>query len=101
MVLPITTDDYTKYPKLKEEMWEFNEKVKEHIGVFDDQLILQTEDDKPEEALVVPVPEGGLPADDDGFEELETGQEFDPLVRVKVILPHKGGDMMAKVVGRK
>ncbi len=101
MVLPITTDDYTKYPKLKEEMWEFNEKVKEHIGVFDDQLILQTEDDEPEEALVVPVPEGGLPADDDGFEELETGQEFDPLVRVKVILPHKGGDMMAKVVGRK
>jgi len=99
-VRPITTDDYTKYPELKEEMWEFNEKVKEHIGSFDDQLILQTEADEPEEALVVPLPEGGLPVEED-FNEPESGRGFDPLVRAEVILPHRGGDMMAKVIGRK
>jgi len=101
-VWPITADDYSKYPELKEEMREYNEAVKESIGAFDDRLILQTEADEPEEVLVVPVPEGGLPDDqDEGFNEPETGQGFDPLVRAEVILPHKGGDMMAKVVGWK
>ena len=81
-------------------MREFNEKVKKHIGSFDDQLILQTEADEPEEALVVPLPEGGLPVEED-FNEPESGRGFDPLVRAEVILPHRGGDMMAKVIGRK
>jgi len=100
-VRPITTDDYIKYPELREEMREFNTQVKEKIGNFDDSLILQSEVDEPEEALVVPLPDGELPVEEDGYDEPETGRGFDPLVRAEVILPHKGGDMMAKVVGRK
>jgi len=79
----------------------YHDAIKVSIGNFDDQLILQMEVDELEEVLVVPVPEGGLPTNDEGFDEPETGRGFDPLVRAEVILPHKGGDMMAKVVGRK
>ena len=88
-------------PELCEEMREFNTQIKEKIGNFDDSLILQSEVDEPEEALVVPLPDGELPVDEDGYDEPETGRGFDPLVQAEVILPHKGGDMMAKVVGRK
>jgi len=63
--------------------------------------VLQSEADEPEEALFVPVADGKLPTDD-GFEEDEVeGKDFDPLIRAEVILPHKEGDMMAKVLGRK
>jgi len=100
IVWPITVDGYSKYPKLKEEMWEYNKAVKESIGAFDDWLILQTEVDELEKVLVVPVPEGGMPNEQDkGFNEPETGQGFDLLIQAEVILPPKGGDMMAKVVG--
>jgi len=65
---PVTINNYAKYPELKEEMKSFNEKVKEVIGIFDGSLVLQSEADEPEEALFVPVPEGGLPQDED-FDE--------------------------------
>jgi hypothetical protein len=39
-VRPITSDDYSQYPTLKDEMKDFDLKVKEHIGVFDADLIL-------------------------------------------------------------
>jgi hypothetical protein len=48
----ITADDYVKYPTLKDEMKEFNDKVKEHVSTFDGGLILQTEEDDPEEDVL-------------------------------------------------
>jgi len=99
MVWPVTIDNYAKYPKLKDEMKSFNDKVKETVGVFDGLLVLQSEADEPEEALFVPVPEGGLPQDED-LDDVD-GRDFDPLICAEVILPHKGGDMMAKVIGCK
>ncbi len=69
--------------------------------MFNDQLILQTEVNEPKEAMVISLSNQELPADKDGFHEPETGREFDPLVRAEVILPHKDGDMMAKVIGQK
>jgi len=97
---PVTIDDYAKYPELKEEMKSFNEQVKEVIGVFDGSLVLQSEADKPEEALFIPVPEGGLPQDEDLDVHVD-GQDFDPLICAEVILQHKGSDMMAKICGQK
>jgi len=83
-------------------MQEYNKAVKESIGAFKNWLILQMEVDELEEVLVVPVLEGGMPNNQDkGFNDPKTGQGFDPLVQAKVILPHKGGDMMAKVVSWK
>jgi hypothetical protein len=35
VVRPITSDDYSQYPTLKDKMKDFDLKVKEHIGVFD------------------------------------------------------------------
>jgi hypothetical protein len=99
---PITLDDYNKYPELKQEMKDFNEQVKSHIGIFDDSLILQSEADDPEEALFVPVPNGGGLPEGEGFEEeAEDGRGFDPLISAQLVLPHKEGDMMAKVIKRK
>ncbi len=49
---PVTIDDYAKYTELKEEMKSFNEKVKEVIGIFDGSLVLQSEADEPEVALL-------------------------------------------------
>jgi len=69
--------------------------------VFDNQLILQTEVNKLEEAMVIPLPDGELPADKDGFDELETSRGFDPLIRTEVILPHRDGDMIARIIGCK
>jgi len=89
----------TGVTELKDEMKSFNEKVKETIGVFDGLLVLQSEANEPEEALFVPVLEGGLPQDED-LDNVD-GHNFDPLIRAEVILPHKGGDMMAKVIGCK
>jgi len=100
-VHPVTIDNYAKYPELKDEMKQFNEHVKEVISVFDGSLVLQSEANEPEEALFVLVTDGTLPTDD-GFEEDEVeGKDFDPLIHAEVILLHKGGDMMAKVLGRK
>jgi len=96
----VTNDDYAKYAELKEEMKSFNEHVKEAIGIFDGSLVLQSEDDEPEEALFIPVPEGGLPPDEDLDDHVD-GRDFDPLIRAEVILPHKDSDMMAKVLGQK
>ncbi len=48
--------------------------------------------------MVIPLPEGELPADNDGINAPETGRGFDPLIRAEVILPHKAGEMMAKVI---
>jgi hypothetical protein len=45
-VRPITSDDYSPYPTLKEEMKDFDFKAKENIGVFDADLILQTKADE-------------------------------------------------------
>jgi len=97
-VQPVTIDDYAKYPKLKEEMRSFNEQVKEVIGIFDGSLVLQSEADEPEEALFILVPEGGL---DEDLDDHVDGQDFDPLNCAEVILPHKGSDIMAKVLGWK
>jgi len=96
-VRPVTIVDYAKYPELKEEMKSFNEHVKEVIGIFDGSLVLQSEADEPEEVLFVPVPEGCLPLDEDLDDHVD-GQDFDPLIRAEVILLHKDGDMMAKVL---
>jgi len=96
----VTINDYAKYLELKEEMKSFNEHVKEVIGVFDGSLVLQSEADEPEEALFVPVLEGGLPPDEDLDDHVD-GRDFDPLIRAEVILLHKGSDMMAKVLGQK
>ena len=99
MVWPVTIDNYAKYPKLKDEMKSFNDKVKETVRVFDGSLVLLLEADEPKEAHFVPVPEGGLPQDED-LDDVD-GRDFDPLICAEVILPHKGGDMMAKVIGCK
>jgi hypothetical protein len=66
-------------------------------------LILQTEADNPEEVLFEPPGDGGTPNQDDKLDEEDDpdAQGFDPLIRAQVILAHKGGDMMATVVGRK
>jgi len=97
-VHPVTIDNYAKDPELKDEMKQFNERVREVIGVFDGSLVLQSEADEPEEALFVLVNNGTLPTDD-GFEEDKVkGKDFDPLIEAKVILLHKGGNMMAKVL---
>jgi len=100
-VHPVTIDDYAKYPELKDEMKQFNEHVKEVIDVFDGSLVLQSEANEPEEALFVLVTGGTLPTDD-GFEEDKVEvKDFDPLICAEVILLHKGGNMMAKVLGQK
>ena len=101
-VRPIRPDDYEKYPTLKEDLKEFDRQVKEHVGTFDSNLILQTEADDPEEAVFSPPAESDttFPNDEADFEDPDT-PGFDPLVRAQVILPHKGGDMMATVMGRK
>jgi len=89
MVHPVTIDNYAKYPELKVEMKQFNEHVKEVIGVFNGSLVLQSEVNEPEEALFVLVTDGTLPTDD-GFEEDEVeGKDFDPLIHAEVILLHK------------
>ncbi len=88
MIMPST-------PNLKS----INDKVKEVIGVFDGSLVLQLEADEPEEAHFVPVPEGSLPQDDD-LDDVD-GCEFDTLICAKLILLHKDGDMMARVIGHK
>jgi hypothetical protein len=80
----------------------FNDKVKEHIGEFDSTTILQTEPEEPEETLFVSLPDGsGPPVDEEEDGEDTESPFFDPLVRAEVILPHKDGNMMAKVVGCK
>jgi len=57
-------------------MQEFNTQVKDKVGNFDDSLILQSEVDEPEEALVVPLPNGELPINEDGYDEPESGRGF-------------------------
>jgi hypothetical protein len=97
---PNTADDYLKYPTLKEEMVQFNEKVKVHVGVFNGDTILQTEPDNPEESHIVTNGEADLPDEEDA-EDNPDGRGFDPMIRAEVILPHKEGDMVAVVQGRK
>ena len=105
-VRPITPEDYQKYPELKDEMQAFDTQVKEFVGTFDEDKILQTEADDPEEDSFVP--EAAANVNGDGPTASEAADEddtnapgFDPLVNAQVILPHKGSDMMAKVLGRK
>jgi hypothetical protein len=101
-VRPITPDDYVKYPILKDELKEFNDKVQEHIGAFDGNCILQTEEDEPEEDIFEPMDDGNVSVHDDKLDMEDPDMPgFDPLVKAQVILPHKGGDMMATVVGQK
>jgi len=100
-VHPVTIKDYAKYPKLKDEMKQFNECFKEVIGVFDGSLVLQSEVNEPEEALFVLVTNDTIPTAD-GFEDDKVeGKDFDPLIHTEVILLHKGGNMMAEVLGWK
>jgi hypothetical protein len=85
-------------------MKEFNKKVKEHVGAFDGNLILQTEEDDPEKEVFDPTPVDGsvpIPDDDNDVEDPADTPGFDPLVRAQVILTHKERDMMATVLGRK
>jgi hypothetical protein len=84
-------------------MKEFNKKVKEHVGAFDGNLILQTEEDNPEEEVFDPTSVDGLvpiPYDDNNMEDPDT-PGFDPLVKAQVVLTHKEGDMMATVLSCK
>jgi len=76
--------------------------VREVIGVFDGSLVMQVEDDEPEEALFIPVSDDGLPMDD-GFEEDKVEKnDFNPIIQAaERILLHKGSDMMAKVLDHK
>jgi hypothetical protein len=102
MVRLITPDDYVNYPTLKDEFKEFNDKVQEHIGAFDGNRILQTEEDEPEEDIFEPMQDGNVSIHNDELDmEDPNTPGFDPLVKAQVILPHKGGDMMATVVGQK
>jgi len=41
MIHPVTIKDYAKYPELKDEIKQFNEYVKEVVGVFDGSIVLQ------------------------------------------------------------
>ncbi len=87
MIHPVTIKDYAKYPELKDEIKQFNEYVKEVVGVFDGSIVLQLQAGKPEEALFVLVSNGGLPMDD-GFEEDEVEKnDFDPLIQVEITHP--------------
>jgi hypothetical protein len=99
----ITSDDYSQYPTLKDKMKDFDLKVKEHIGVFNADLILQTKADDPEDVLFEPPGDGGTPNQDDELDEEDYPDAcgFDPLIQAQVILAHKGRDMMATVVGQK
>jgi hypothetical protein len=83
-------------------MKDFDLKVKEHIGVFNADLILQTKADNPEEMLIEPPGDGGTPNEDNELDEEDDpdARGFNPLIQALVILTHKGGDMMATVVGR-
>jgi hypothetical protein len=101
-IWPITPNDYVNYPTLKDELKEFNDKVQEHIGAFDGNRILQTEEDEPEEDILERMQDGNVCVHDDelNMEDPDT-LGFDPLVKAQVILPHIGGDNMATVVGQK
>jgi hypothetical protein len=61
---PIRADDYTKYPTLKDKMKEFNERVKEHVGALNKNLILQTEEDDPKEDVFEPTADCEMPISD-------------------------------------
>jgi len=76
------------------------DEILQFIGIFDGSLVLQSKADEPKESLLVLVPEGGLPPDEDLDDHVD-GQDFDPLICAEVMLPHKGGDMMVKVLGWK
>jgi len=99
-VRPIVDDDYLKYPMLRDEMKEFETRIKEHVGVHDNDAILQSEVDEPEEEIFEATPDGILPTDED-LEEDPNGPSFDPLIKAQVVLPHKEGDMIAVVIKRK
>jgi hypothetical protein len=102
MVRPITPNDYVNYPTLKDKLKEFNDKVQEHISAFNGNHILQTEEDEPEEDIFEPMQDGNVSVHDNELDmEDPNTLGFDPLVKAQFILPHKGGDMMATVVGRK
>jgi hypothetical protein len=68
-VRPIVADDFLKHPTLKEEMVQFDNQVKEHVGSFDNELIRQTEPDDPEETTYVADGQGNLPTDEDMVED--------------------------------
>jgi hypothetical protein len=102
-VQPIPSDDYSQNPTIKDEMKDLDFKVKEQIGIFDADLILQTEADNPEEVLFKPPGDGDMPNQDNELDEEDDpdARGFNPLIRAQVILTHKGGDMTSTVVGWK
>jgi hypothetical protein len=59
----IVDDDYLKYPTLRDEMREFEARKKEHVGVHDNDAILQSEVDEPEEEIFEATPDGILPTE--------------------------------------
>jgi hypothetical protein len=63
-------------------MKDFDLKVKEHIGVFNADLILQTKVDDPEEVLFEPPGDGGTPNKDDELDEEDDpdARSFNPLI---------------------
>ena len=79
-------------------MKEFETRIKEYVGVHDNDAILQSEVDEPEEEIFEATPDGILPTDED-LEEDPNGPSFDPLIvsKAQVVLPHKEGDMMIAV----
>jgi hypothetical protein len=81
-VQPITSDNYSQYPTIKDKMKDFDFKVKEHIGIFDADLILQTEADDPEEVLFKPLGDGDTPKQDNKLDEEDNpdAHGFNPLI---------------------
>jgi hypothetical protein len=94
-VRPVKQEDYEMYPELRQEMKEFDEEIKVHIGSFDENLILQIAPDEVETpSAQEPLPDGTMPGDLEEPNEQDAvgARGFDPLIQAEVILPHGEGD---------
>jgi hypothetical protein len=90
MVQPVKQEDYEQYPELHQEMQEFDEAVKEHIGSFDENLILQNAPDEVETPIQEPLQDGMFLGDivEPDEQDAVDARGFDPLIQAEVILPH-------------
>jgi hypothetical protein len=101
MVLwPITPNNYVKYPTLKDELKEFNDKVQEHIGAFPASFSRQRKMNW-RKTFLSQWKMAMCPFTTTSLTWRTPTRRLYPLVKPQVILPHKGGDVMATVVGRK
>jgi hypothetical protein len=80
--------------------------IKEHIGSFDENLILQIAPDEVERTSAQEsLPDGILmhrDLEEPDKQDAVGARGFDPLIPAEVILPHREGDMIAaEVIGRK